>query len=264
MKRISMVLLSAVSLLLSASAWAAVQTETITYSANGTKMTGYIAYDDSIDGERPGVLVVHEWWGHNEYPRERARMLAEEGYIAFALDMYGEGKTADHPDTAGKFAGEVRKNMDMAEARFRAALDRLRAHRLSDDDDIAAIGYCFGGGVVLEMARRGVDIDGVASFHGSLGTENPAKSGEVEAKIRVYNGADDPFVKPEAIDSFKQEMDAAGADYKFINYPGAKHSFTNPGADKNGEKFGLPLAYNKEADQKSWQDMLEFFGEIFD
>lgn len=264
MKRISMVLLSALSLLVSSGAAAAVKTETVTYSANGTEMSGYFAYDDSIKGKRPGVLVVHEWWGQNEYPRERARMLAKEGYIAFALDMYGEGKTANHPDTAKKFSSEVGKNMDMAEARFRAALERLKAHPLTEDDNIAAIGYCFGGGVVLEMARRGIDINGVASFHGTLSTVNLAKAGDVKAKIRVYNGADDPFVKPESIQNFKQEMDAAGADYQFINYPGAKHSFTNPGADENGKKFGLPLAYNAEADRKSWQDMLEFFDNIFD
>ncbi|MFP3873431.1 MAG: dienelactone hydrolase family protein [Thiohalophilus sp.] len=251
-------------LLVSSYASAAIKTETLTYRDNNTEMKGYIAYDDSMEGERPGVLVVHEWWGHNEYPRERARMLAEEGYVAFALDMYGDGKTADHPDTAGKFAGEVRKNMEVAESRFRAALKQLKKHPLTDADDIAAIGYCFGGGVVLEMARRGVDIDGVASFHGSLETDSPAKPGDVKARIRVYNGAADPFVKPEAIESFKQEMDAADADYRFINYPDAKHSFTNPGADENGKKFELPLAYNKEADKKSWQSMLEFFGEIFD
>ncbi|MFO8025435.1 dienelactone hydrolase family protein [Thiohalophilus sp.] len=256
--------LTGLLLLVVSGAQAALQTETVTYRDNGTEMKGYFAYDDSIEGERPGVLVVHEWWGHNEYPRERARMLAKEGYVAFALDMYGEGKTADHPDTAGKFAGEVRKNMDVAESRFLAALEQLKNHPMTEDDDIAAIGYCFGGGVVLEMARRGVDIDGVASFHGSLGTDNPAKPGDVKTRIRVYNGAADPFVKPEAIEAFKQEMDAAGADYRFINYPGAKHSFTNPGADENGEKFGLPLAYDKEADQKSWADMLEFFDEIFD
>lgn len=263
MMRFSYVLTASL-LLATTGASAALKTETVTYNSNGTELKGYIAYDDSIKGERPGVLVVHEWWGHNEYPRERARMLAEEGYIAFALDMYGEGKTADHPDTAGKFAGEVRKNMDVAEARFRAALEELKKHPLSEDDDIAAIGYCFGGGVVLEMARRGVDLDGVASFHGSLGTGNPAKPGQIKAKIRVYNGADDPFVKSESIDSFKQEMDAAGADYRFINYPGAKHSFTNPGADENGKKFELPLAYNKKADKKSWKDMLKFFDKIFD
>jgi len=244
MTRFSYVLTASL-LLATTGASAALKTETVTYNNNGTELKGYIAYDDSIKGERPGVLVVHEWWGHNEYPRERARMLAEEGYIAFALDMYGEGKTADHPDDAGKFAGEVRKNMEVAEARFRAALEELKKHPLSEDDDIAAIGYCFGGGVVLEMARRGVKLDGVASFHGSLGTDNPASGGKVKAKIRVYNGADDPFVKPEAIDSFR-------------------HSFTNPGADENGKKFDLPLAYNKEADQKSWQDMLKFFEEIFD
>jgi dienelactone hydrolase len=263
MKRFSLVTIGLL-LFASTSAIAALKTESVTYMNNGTELKGYFAYDDSFKGKRPGVLVVHEWWGQNEYPRERARMLAKEGYIAFALDMYGEGKIAEHPDTAGQFAGEVKKNMDVAEARFRVALQKLKEHPLTDDAHIAAIGYCFGGGMVLEMARRGVDLDGVASFHGSLGTSNPAKPGDIKAKIRVYNGAEDPFVKPEAIASFKQEMDAAGADYKFVNYPGAKHSFTNPGADENGKKFNLPLAYNKEADKKSWEDMLKFFDQIFD
>ena len=262
MKRFSLVVASL--LFFASSATAALKTESVTYSNNGTELKGYVAYDDSFKGKRPGVLVVHEWWGHNEYPRERARMLAKEGYVAFSLDMYGQGKTADHPDDAGKFSGEVKKNMDVAEARFRAALQQLKNHPLTEDDDIAAIGYCFGGGVVLEMARRGVDLDGVASFHGSLGTSNPAKPGDIKAKIRVYNGADDPFVKPEAIKNFKQEMDAAGADYRFINYAGAKHSFTNPGADENGKKFNLPLAYNEKADKKSWKDLQKFFDKIFD
>ncbi|TDY00496.1 dienelactone hydrolase family protein [Thiohalophilus thiocyanatoxydans] len=262
MKRMIFLLTSL--LLVSSLASAAIKTETVTYRDNGTEMKGYMAYDDSIEGERPGVLVVHEWWGHNEYPRERARMLAEEGYIAFALDMYGDGKTASHPDDAGKFAGAVRENMEVAESRFHAALRELRDHPLSEDDNIAAIGYCFGGGIVLEMARRGMDIDGVASFHGTLGTQSPAGEGDIKTRIRVYHGADDPFVKPEAVEAFKQEMNKAGVDYEFTAYPGAKHAFTNPGATELGEKFELPLAYDEQADKKSWQSMLEFFEEIFD
>ncbi|MDZ7805219.1 dienelactone hydrolase family protein [Thiohalophilus sp.] len=245
-------------------AMAALQTETVTYRDNGTEMKGYVAYDDSIEGKRPGVLVVHEWWGHNEYSRERARMLAKEGYVAFALDMYGEGKTADHPDTAGKFAGEVRKNMDVAESRFLAALEQLKNHPMTEADEIAAIGYCFGGGVVLEMARRGIDIDGVASFHGMLGTDSPASKGDVEAQIRVYTGEADQMVKAEDVEAFKKEMDAADVDYKLTSYPGVKHGFTNPDATGAGKKFGLPLAYDEAADKDSWADMLEFFEQIFD
>ena len=242
---------------------AAVVGEEITYQSDGVELKGYLAYDDEIAGKRPGVLVVHEWWGHNDYVRERARMLARLGYTALALDMYGDGKQAEHPDDAGKFASEVRSNMPEAEQRFRAALAQLRIHPTVEAEKIAAIGYCFGGGIVLEMARRGVDLDGVVSFHGSLATDSPAEKGEVKARVLVLNGEDDPFTKPEQIAAFKREMEAAGVDYTFINYPGAKHAFTNPDADKFGEKFNMPLAYNAEADKKSWAEMRRFFAELF-
>lgn len=235
----------------------------VTYRAGETTLKGYIAYDDSIIGKRPGVLVVHEWWGHNEYSRIRAEMLAEEGYTALALDMYGDGKQAGHPDEASKFAAHVRSNMPQAEARFRAAMELLKSHNTVDPEQIAAIGYCFGGGVVLEMARRGLDLDGVASFHGSLGTSEPAKKGEVKADVLVLNGADDPFVKAEQITAFKQEMERAKVDYTFINYAGAKHSFTNPQADRLGKKFDLPLAYNEQVDKQSWQALMGFLDGLF-
>ncbi|MDH5648681.1 MAG: dienelactone hydrolase family protein [Gammaproteobacteria bacterium] len=244
-------------------AQAALQTEDVTYEANGTQMKGYLAYDDSAKGKRPGVLVVHEWWGHNEHARNRAEALAKMGYTALALDMYGGGKQAHHPDDAGKFSGEVKKNMDVAQARFDAALKLLQKHSTTDPERIAAIGYCFGGAIVLEMARRGVDLDAVASFHGSLGTNSPAQKGKIKAKILVANGADDPFVPKEQIAAFKKEMDQAGVDYRFISYPGAKHSFTNPGADANGKKFNLPLAYNKKADKASWKEMSKLFKRVF-
>lgn len=242
---------------------AAVIGEEVTYSSGDTEFQGYLAYDDAVQDKRPGVLVVHEWWGHNDYVRERARMLAKLGYTALALDMYGEGKQAAHPDDAGKFASAVRSNMAEAEQRFRAALALLRIHPTVDAEQVAAIGYCFGGGIVLEMARRGVDLDGVVSFHGSLGTAEPAKKGDIKARILVLNGADDPFVKPDQIAAFESEMEKAGADYTFISYPGAKHAFTNPQADKFGEEFGMPLAYNAEADKQSWAEMKRFFNELF-
>jgi dienelactone hydrolase len=246
-----------------ATAQAAVKGEEVSYQEGDTVMKGYVAYDDSIKGKRPGVLVIHEWWGQNEYPRMRARMLAELGYTALAVDMYGEGKVADHPGDAGKFSGEVKKNMPVARARFLAAREVLMKHASVDDTKIAAIGYCFGGSIVLEMARAGIDLDGVASFHGQLGTASPAQSGMVKAHVLVMNGADDPFIKPESIDAFKKEMDAAGVDYEFINYSGAKHAFTNPEADANGKKFNLPLAYNAEVDKQSWAKLQEFFEHIF-
>lgn len=245
------------------SVYASVVGKEVEYQANGVKMKGYLAYDDAKKGKRPGVLVVHEWWGHNEYARERARMLAELGYTALAVDMYGDGKTAAHPKDAGAFAGEVKKNMDMATARFQAAKTLLARHEMVNSKYIAAIGYCFGGGIVLEMARRGLDLDAVVSFHGSLTTQSPAQSGQVKAKILVCNGEADPFVKPDQIAAFKNEMKNAKVDFKFESYPDAKHAFTNPGATEKGKKFNIPLAYNEAADKKSWSDMKSFLSKAF-
>jgi dienelactone hydrolase len=261
MKRI---LIATVAFLLSASlAQAAVQGKEVDYSVEGVTLKGYLAYDDAVAGKRPGVLVVHEWWGHNEYARKRALMLAELGYTALAVDMYGDGKQANHPDDAGKFAGEVSKNMPVAKARFLAALDLLKSDPTVDADKIAAIGYCFGGGVVLSMARMGVDLKGVVSFHGSLGTENPAQPGTVKARVLVCHGAADSFVTVQQIEDFKKEMESAGVDYRFIAYEGAVHSFTNPDADRYAKEFGLGVGYNAVADQRSWVDMQEFFKKIF-
>ncbi len=249
--------------LLSAPAWAEVVGQEVEYRSGETVMKGYLAYDDVVKEARPGILVVHEWWGHNDYARSRARQLAELGYTAMAIDMYGDGKQAAHPKDAGKFAGEVKSNMPEAEARFKAALQLLREQPTVAGDQIGAIGYCFGGGIVLEMARRGVDLDAVASFHGSLASDSVVEKGAVKARILVANGADDPFVKPEHIAAFRSQMDAAGVSYTVLNYPGAKHSFTNPDADKFGEQFGLPLAYNEEADKASWEAMQRLFKLVF-
>ena len=237
--------------------------EPVDYKAGGVTMKGYLAYDENIKGKRPGVLVVHEWWGQNEYARKRARMLAELGYTALAVDMYGEGKQATHPDDAAKFSSETMKNFDTAKARFEAAMAFLKKQRTVDPERIAAVGYCFGGGVVLNMARQGEDLKAAASFHGSLAAVKRATAGKVKAKIRVYNGEDDKFTPQQAIDAFMQEMRDAKVDFQFINYPGAIHSFTNPDADELGKKFGLPMAYNAEADKRSWEDMTNFFTEVF-
>jgi len=239
-----------------------IKTEEVTYAADTVIMKGYIAYDANLVGKRPGVLVVHEWWGHNDYARKRARMLAELGYVALALDMYGGGMKADHPEDAGKFAAAVMQNMDQAKGRFLAALELLKKNENTDPIRVAAIGYCFGGGIVLNMARLGVDVKGVASFHGSLGTANPAQPGTVKAAMLVCNGADDPFTTAEQIDQFKKEMADAKVDFTFKSYPGAKHSFTNPDADVYGKQFNMPLAYNEAADKASWEDMKVFFKKI--
>lgn len=242
---------------------AALKTEEIVYRVGDQEFTGYLAYDNAIKGKRPGVLVVHEWWGHNAYARKRADSLAELGYTAFALDMYGTGKVADHPDDAKGFMQAVVSNMPEAEKRFDKAKAILQAQPTVDADHIAAIGYCFGGGMVLHMARAGKDLDGVVSFHGSLGTETPAEAGKVKARVRVFTGAADPFVPPEAVVVFEKEMQQAGVDYEVHSYPGVKHSFTNPQADEFASRFNMPLAYDKHADQDSWRRTQEFFSEIF-
>ena len=262
MRRFIAVLLLSVGLV--PVAYAKVVGQALDYSYDGTTLKGYIAYDDSIEGKRPGVLVVHEWWGHNDYARKRADQLARMGYVALAVDMYGDGKLAEHPDDAKKFYSEVMGNMPLAKARFMAAMDALNSHKLMDHEKGAAIGYCFGGAVVLQMAREGVALDGVVSFHGSLGTSAPASVGAVKAKILVAHGAADPLVPGEQIIGFMDEMNKAGADYQFVAYGGATHSFTNPGADAVAARFNLPLAYSAQADKASWADMTRLFDEIFD
>jgi dienelactone hydrolase len=241
---------------------AAVVGKEITYRAGDTVLKGYLAWDDAIKGKRPGILVVHEWWGLNDYARKRADMLAALGYTALAVDMYGNGKTAEHPQDAGRFSAAVRKNLPLMKARFNAARALLTRQKTVDPSRIAAIGYCFGGSVVLEMARSGANLAGVVSFHGSLGGLGPIAP-HVKAKILVANGADDPFNPPQQVEAFRHDMDAAGVRYQFINYPGAKHSFTNPGATALGKRFGLPLEYNAAADRESWQAMQDFFHRIF-
>lgn len=243
---------------------AEVVTKEIIYSDGKTEMNGLLAWDDAVQGERPGILVVHEWWGQNNYARSRAQELAKLGYAALAVDMYGEGKLAEHPKDAGAFSSAVMHNMDEAKGRFLAAKKVLAEEEITDGEKMAAIGYCFGGGVVLHMARMGVDLDGVVSFHGSLGSKVVAEPGSIQAKILVCNGEDDTFVSAEAIEAFKKEMKTAGADMTFENYPGAVHSFTNKDATRIGKKFEIPLAYNRKADKASWREMQDLFDEIFE
>lgn len=265
MIRIKMLGLLVLGLLLSGCTTATKETRSqeVSYEANGQTLKGYLALP-ATDEKRPAVLVVHEWWGHNDYARRRADMLAELGYVALAVDMYGDGKTADHPKQAGEFAGQVAQHIDVGEARFNAALDYVRRHPAVDAERVAAIGYCFGGGIVLHMARIGTDLDGVVSFHGALKPIKPAVPGKVVADILVYNGAADPMVKPEDVTNFEAEMKAAGADFEVVNFPGVKHSFTNPQADVYGERFGLPLAYDAAADAESWAGMRRFLEDVFE
>jgi len=242
---------------------AAVQGEEVSYEMDGVTYKGYVAYDDAIKGKRPGVIVVHEWWGQNEYARKRTRMLAELGYTALAVDMYGEGWTADNPKDAGELAFGVSSNMQLEKERFEAGMKFLLNYKTVDPERIAAFGYCFGGGVVLNMARIGENLKGVASFHGGLGTDYPAKPWKVKARIISFSGEADPMIGPDKVAAFKREMKGAGVNFRVVTYPGAKHAFTNPEADELGKKFNLPIAYDAGADRDSWEQASKFLREIF-
>ncbi len=260
----AMILIAAASLfMLSAqSGGAEIVGKSVEYADSGVIMKGYLAHDASIKGKRPGVLVVHEWWGHNEYARKRAQMLAELGYTALAVDMYGEGKQADHPEDAMKFSSELTKDFDALKSRFLAAMDFLKKQPEVDPVRIAAIGYCMGGGIVLNMALQGADLKGVASFHGSLPAVKPPKRGAIKAKLIVFDGGDDKFITPEQVEAFKADAKNAGADLTFISYPGVIHGFTNPDADTYAKRFNLALGYNADADRKSWEELKEFLANI--
>ena len=236
--------------------------ENISYSDGNVTMNGFVVYDANKSGKLPGVLVVHEWWGQTDYPRMRARELAKLGYVAMAVDMYGNGKTADNPGDAQKLAMPFYQNLQMAKTRFDAALNKLKTYSQVDTNKIAAIGYCFGGAQVLNMARLGDDLKAVVSFHGNLAGA-PVDKKLLKAKILVCHGADDQFVKQPEVAQFKKQMDSIGADYIFKVYPGATHAFTNPKATELGQKFKIPIAYNAAADSASWKDMREFFGRMF-
>lgn len=237
--------------------------ETVAYAAGDTTCKGVLAVDRGRSGKRPGVIVVHEWWGLNDYIRRRARMLAELGYVALAADIYGEGRTAATPAEATQLMNGILGDIKAGEARFAAAYERIKAHPDCDPGRVAAIGYCFGGAMVLHQARIGTPLRGVVSFHGALGSFHKPAAGTVKAKVLVCHGAGDKLVPDADIDAFKQEMEAAKADFRFHSYPGALHGFTNPEADEAARKYGIPLGYDAAVDQRSWQDMQEFFGRIF-
>lgn len=259
-------LLAAALLGVAGLAQAAVQTREIPYQdADGKRLVGYYAYDDAVKGPVPGVVVVHEWWGLNDYAKRRARDLAALGYSALAIDMYGDGKHTEHPGDAMGFMQAALKDPAAAAARFDAGVELLKLQPQTDKARIAAIGYCFGGKVVLDAARRGEPLAGVASFHGALVTNAPATPGSVKTKILVEHGAADSMVTPQQVLDFKKEMDAAGAAYEFVSIQGAKHGFTNPDADRlsHGEHGGPDIGYNKAADESSWADLQAFFNKIF-
>jgi len=257
------IFLLSILILSPAVAIAGVTSQQVSYQSNGVTLQGYIAYQEEGDQAKPAVLVVHEWWGHNDYARRRAEMLAELGYVAFALDMYGDGKVANHPDDAKKFMHEAMSDQEAFKNRFLSALDYVSQQENVDSSNIAAIGYCFGGGVVLNMARMGVDLKGVASFHGSLATKTPAKQGQVTSQVIVFHGANDAFVPEQQLDDFRAEMLVADVQHEVVVYEAVDHSFTNPDADMFAEKYSMPLSYDEEADVDSWGRLQIFLQQVF-
>lgn len=236
--------------------------ENVSYKIDSLTMDGFIVYDENIEGQRPAVLVVHEWWGLNDYAKKRARELAGLGYIAMAVDMYGNGQRADNPELAGKLATPFYTNPVMAKAHFDAAVSKLKEYSQADTANMAGIGYCFGGGMLINFARMGEGLKGVISFHGSLlGT--PADKNLLKAKMLVLHGDDDKFVSSEEVAAFKKQMDSIGASYTFKSYAGATHAFSNPDATAMGEKFKIPIAYNATADTASWNEMKVFLSSLF-
>jgi dienelactone hydrolase len=237
-----------------------VETRELTYQQGTTTLKGFVAWDANATGKRPGVLVVHEWWGHNEHARNQARRLAEAGYVGFALDMYGDGKVTSHPDSAQKFVGEAMKDRAVLQARFDAALAQLKQDPHVDSTKVAAIGYCFGGAIVLSEARAGADLAAVGSFHGAIPPAAKVDSGKVKARVLIQTGGADPMVPASDVARYQKEIEAAGGRVEVITYPGAKHSFTNPNADQ----VGMPgLAYDPAVDRQSWGALLKLLGEVF-
>ena len=243
-----------------ASANAAIKEEPVTYTDGETTMKGFVVYDDAIQTKRPGIVLVPEWWGITNHMHDQARDFARQGYTAFIADMYGDDKTADNPKDAIALSSSVMKNPKAMEQRFNAARDQLAKQASVDPQRIGAVGYCFGGAVVLNVARAGANLAAAASFHSLLGLNTPAPApGTVKARILVLNGADDPFVKPEQYVALKKDFDAAKVDYRIIEYPGAVHAFTNPEATDLGKKFNLPLKYDPKVDREAKAEAAKFF-----
>jgi dienelactone hydrolase len=258
MRTIMLGALCAIAMVTNASA--AIKEDPVTYTDGETTMKGFVVYEDAVAAKRPGIVMVHEWWGITQHIHNEARKLAQQGYTAFIADMYGDAKTADNPKDAGALSGSVMKNPTVMESRFNAARSQLAKQASVNPQRIGAVGYCFGGAVVLNMARAGADLGAVAGFHASLGLNTPAPApGSVKAKILILNGADDPFVKREQYDALKKDFDAAKADYRIIEYPGAVHAFTNPEATELGKKFNLPLRYDAKVDQEAKAEATKFF-----
>ncbi len=248
-------------LLLTQFSTAEIKTKAVDYTADGVTCKGFVAWDDAIQGKRPGVVVVHEWWGLNEDAKNRAKMLAGLGYVALCADMYGDGALTEHPSKAGEMASAVRKNIDSWRGRAKAAIEKLQSHENVEKNKIAIMGYCFGGSTSLQIAMTGhPDVKAAISFHGALPTPTVEEAKKIQCKVLVCHGADDSFIEEETIAKFKSAFNEAKVDYTFESYPGAKHSFTVKGIDDKAVKG---LEYNAEADKKSWDSMQKVLKEAF-
>jgi len=239
---------------------AAIHTETVEYKEGDATLEGFVAYDDATQGQRPGILVVHQWMGLTDYEKKRAEMLAQLGYVAFCADIYGKGVRPKSTQEAGPLAGKYKGDRQLLRARVNAALATLRQQAQVDQKRVAAIGYCFGGTTVIELARSGAEVAGVVSFHGGLDSPVPADGKNIKCKVLVCHGADDPFESAEDMAAFENEMRTAEVDWQLIKYGGAVHSFTQPNAGNDNSKGA---AYNEKADKRSWAAMRQFFAEIF-
>jgi dienelactone hydrolase len=242
------------------SASAAIKRETVEYKEGDTTLEGVLIYDDSILNKRPGILIAHQWKGLTDYEKKRGEMLAKLGYVAFAADIYGKGVRPKDVQEAGQFAGKYKNDRELLRRRVNAALEQLKKSRFVDGQKTAAIGYCFGGTTVLELARSGADVDGVVSFHGGLGTPTPNDAKNIKGKVLALHGADDPFVPPAEEQAFEEEMRKAKVDWQLVAYGNAVHSFTDSNAGNDNSKGS---AYNEKADKRSWEDMKDFFNELF-
>lgn len=257
---ISVCALAIASMVLVSGARAEIRSQTITYQDGGETLTGNLYWDDSIAGKRPGVLVVHEWWGLNDYARWRAGQLAGMGYVAFAADMYGGNKVTTHPAEAQEWMTTTVSNLGAWRQRGLAGLEQLKNFELTDSSRLAAIGYCFGGATVMQLAYAGADLKGVVSFHGSLPLPNGDEASKIKGRVLIEHGNDDAFVPPERVNAFKAALNSAGVNLTFHGHDGARHAFTNPDADS----FGIDnLKYNPAADEASWQSMQQLFKQIF-
>jgi dienelactone hydrolase len=242
------------------SAGAQIHTETVEYRQGNTVLEGYLAYDTAVQGKRPGVLIVHQWMGLTDYEKKRAQMLAKLGYIAFAVDVYGKGIRPQSPQQAGAEAGKYKSNRELLRSRVQAGLAVLQKQELTDPKRVAAIGYCFGGTAVIELARSGADIAGVVSFHGGLDSPHPEDGKNIRCKVLALHGADDPFVPAKDLAAFEDEMRQAKVDWQLVKYGGAVHAFTDSNAGNDPQRG---VAYNERADRRSWEAMKQFFAEIF-